>query len=76
VIPEDNRFESDPASVIPEDHPLPDGWEPGPVDGGDAAYSVYVASFEAGASVTWSEFALRALQEQVVVLQDEQAAAA
>ena len=37
MIPEDNRFESDPASVIPEDHPLPEGWEPGPVDGGDAA---------------------------------------
>jgi GNAT superfamily N-acetyltransferase len=37
VIPEDNRFESDPASVIPVDHPLPDGWEPGPVDGSDPA---------------------------------------
>ncbi|WP_457208238.1 GNAT family N-acetyltransferase, partial [Nocardioides sp. P5_C9_2] len=37
MIPEDNRFESDPASVIPVDHPLPDGWEPGPVDGEDAA---------------------------------------
>ena len=37
MIPEDNRFESDPASVIPEDHPLPDGWEPGPVDGEDPA---------------------------------------
>ncbi|WP_200958030.1 GNAT family N-acetyltransferase [Nocardioides sp. Soil805] len=37
MIPEDNRFESDPASVIPGDHPLPDGWEPGPVDGEDPA---------------------------------------
>jgi ribosomal protein S18 acetylase RimI-like enzyme len=37
VIPEDNRFDSDPASVLPDDHPLPDGWEPGPVDGEDAA---------------------------------------
>lgn len=37
MIPEDNRFESDPASAIPEDHPLPDGWEPGPVDGEDPA---------------------------------------
>jgi GNAT superfamily N-acetyltransferase len=36
-MPEDNRFESDPASVIPVDHPLPAGWEPGPVDGEDAA---------------------------------------
>ncbi len=36
-MPEDNRFESDPASVIPRDHPLPEGWEPGPVDGEDAA---------------------------------------
>lgn len=37
MIPEDNRFESDPANVIPGDHPLPEGWEPGPVDGEDAA---------------------------------------
>lgn len=39
-----------------------------PVDGGDAAYSVYVASFEADASVTWSEFALRAVLALVVAL--------
>ena len=26
MIPEDNRFESDPAEVLPDDPGLPDGW--------------------------------------------------
>jgi ribosomal protein S18 acetylase RimI-like enzyme len=37
VIPEDNRFESDPAEVLPEDPGLPRGWEVGTVDGDDPA---------------------------------------
>ena len=35
VIPEDNRFESDPAEVLPEDSGLPRGWEARTVDGDD-----------------------------------------
>lgn len=35
VIPEDSRFESDPAEVLPEDPGLPQGWEAGSVDGDD-----------------------------------------
>jgi ribosomal protein S18 acetylase RimI-like enzyme len=37
VIPEDNRFESDPTEVLPEDPGLPRGWEVGTVDGDDPA---------------------------------------
>lgn len=37
VIPEDNRFESDPTEALPEDPGLPAGWEAGLVDGNDAA---------------------------------------
>jgi ribosomal protein S18 acetylase RimI-like enzyme len=37
VIPDDNRFESDPAEVLPDDPGLPDGWEArGPVGSDDA----------------------------------------
>ena len=37
MIPEDNRFESDPAEVLPEDPGLPRGWEVGTVDGDDSS---------------------------------------
>ena len=37
VIPEDNRFESDPAEALPDDPGLPAGWEAGAVDGDDPA---------------------------------------
>lgn len=37
MIPEDNRFESDPAEVLPDDPGLPQGWEAGTVDGSDQA---------------------------------------
>ena len=33
MIPEDNRFESDPAEVLPEDPVLPAGWTAGAPDG-------------------------------------------
>jgi ribosomal protein S18 acetylase RimI-like enzyme len=36
VIPEDNRFESDPADVLPEDPGLPEGWVVETPDGSDA----------------------------------------
>ena len=35
VIPEGNRFESDPVEVLPEDPGLPHGWQAGSIDGGD-----------------------------------------
>ena len=35
MIPEDNRFESDPTEALPEDPGLPAGWEVGLVDGDD-----------------------------------------
>jgi ribosomal protein S18 acetylase RimI-like enzyme len=35
VIPEDNRFESDPDEVLPEDAPLPAGWSVEPPDPAD-----------------------------------------
>ena len=35
VIPEDNRFESDPAEVLPDDPGLPAGWVPETPDGED-----------------------------------------
>jgi GNAT superfamily N-acetyltransferase len=35
VIPEDNRFESDPTAVFPEDPGLPDGWLAEPPDASD-----------------------------------------
>ncbi|MCY7401526.1 MAG: GNAT family N-acetyltransferase [Nocardioides sp.] len=35
MIPEDNRFESDPAEVLPEDHVLPTGWTAEAPDGSD-----------------------------------------
>lgn len=37
MIPEDSRFESDPAEVLPEDPGLPAGWRAGTVDGADPA---------------------------------------
>lgn len=37
MIPEDSRFESDPAEVLPEDPGLPPGWLVGTVDGADPA---------------------------------------
>ncbi len=37
MIPEDSRFESDPAEVLPEDPGLPRGWEVGTIDGDDPA---------------------------------------
>ncbi|HEY0645286.1 MAG TPA: GNAT family N-acetyltransferase [Nocardioides sp.] len=37
MIPEDNRFESDPSDLLPEDPGLPDGWTAGAPDGTDAA---------------------------------------
>ncbi len=36
MIPEDNRFESDPAEVLPEDPVLPAGWTADAPDGADA----------------------------------------
>ena len=35
MIPEDNRFESDPTEALPDDPGLPRGWEAGLVDGDD-----------------------------------------
>ena len=35
MIPEDNRFESDPAEVLPEDPGLPEGWSAEAPDGSD-----------------------------------------
>ncbi len=37
MIPEDNRFESDPSEVLPDDPGLPRGWRAEPADGGDTA---------------------------------------
>ncbi len=37
VIPEDNRFESDPSDVLPDDPGLPEGWTADAPDGTDAA---------------------------------------
>ena len=37
MIPEDNRFESDPADALPEDLGLPDGWVAGTPDRDDRA---------------------------------------
>lgn len=37
MIPEDNRFESDPAGVLPEDPGLPEGWSAAAPDGSDPA---------------------------------------
>lgn len=37
MIPEDNRFESDPTDVLPEDPGLPDGWVAETPDGHDRA---------------------------------------
>ena len=37
MIPEDNRFESDPDELLPEDPGLPRGWEAGVPDPGSAA---------------------------------------
>ena len=37
MIPEGNRFESDPAEVLPPDPALPDGWSAGAPDGDDEA---------------------------------------
>src|SRR5829696_5896018 len=37
VIPEDNRFESDPSDALPEDPELPEGWAIETPDGNDAA---------------------------------------
>lgn len=37
MIPEDNRFESDPSDALPEDPGLPEGWLAGTPDGADPA---------------------------------------
>ncbi len=37
MIPEDSRFESDPAEVLPDDPGLPIGWRAGTIDGDDPA---------------------------------------
>ena len=37
MIPEDNRFESDPTEVLPQDPVLPDGWRADTPDGTDEA---------------------------------------
>jgi len=45
VIPEDNRFESDPDEVLPDEHPLPTGWlagTPDPSDRFDVARLTYL----------------------------------
>lgn len=34
---EDNRFESDHEQALPDEHALPEGWAPGPVDGASAS---------------------------------------
>ncbi|HEV2796042.1 MAG TPA: hypothetical protein VGV65_00345, partial [Nocardioides sp.] len=37
MTPDDNRFESDPADLLPEDTGLPEGWVAEAPDGSDAA---------------------------------------
>ena len=37
MIPEDNRFESDPTDALPEDPGLPEGWAADAPDGSDRA---------------------------------------